>query len=464
MSSDHRTTVVAWASVVAGAAHLVAAGTGASAAHGHGPAPGAVHAAAVAAIGVAQLGLGGSLLQRPDGRHRRAAACGLAVTAAVAYLVELAGGGHRADVLGVLTVALAAVMTSALLVRTHVRVRVAAGAVSLVLVGTGLAPMSVHAGAADDNQPAGCTTPNRRMTLYAQQLPSEGDQIRLGWGLSPTTASIPGPLIEMVEGDCLAITVVNNVPKATLEGIRKLGSTDPVGVSLHVHGVKYRPSSDGTRHHDSWVPPGRSRTFVWYAQPRVVAAGRVTSNGTAGSWWYHDHVVGTDHGTGGVGAGLVGGLVVRRATDAKPDRTFTVVMGPTNRLNFRAPKEFCTGVDPAPSDSCFRAEEGERIEFLVVNVGNDMHTFHLHGHNWADNRTGIPDVATDTQLIDARILGPSESFGFQVVAGESVGAGTWMLHCHVQSHSDAGMTTDFRVGPAGEGPTDPVDGLPVHDH
>ena len=33
----------------------------------------------------------------------------------------------------------------------------------------------------------------------------------------------------------------------------------------------------------------------------------------------------------------------------------------------------------------------------------------------------------------------------QVVAGEQVGAGAWMYHCHVQSHSDMGMAGLFLV-------------------
>ncbi|MYZ16501.1 multicopper oxidase domain-containing protein, partial [Streptomyces sp. SID337] len=38
-----------------------------------------------------------------------------------------------------------------------------------------------------------------------------------------------------------------------------------------------------------------------------------------------------------------------------------------------------------------------------------------------------------------------DSFGFQVIAGEGVGAGAWMYHCHVQSHSDMGMAGLFLV-------------------
>ena len=189
--------------------------------------------------------------------------------------------------------------------------------------------------------PATCIVPNRHMTMYAVELPREGGKPRLGWGLTPATAQIPGPTIEMIEGDCMAITVVNTVSAATLDELRNdplVGSQDPdmpLGVSLHVHGVKYTTASDGTLHTDSFVPPNQARTYTWFAAPKLVVGGRVVSQGTAGHWWYHDHVVGTDHGTGGLASGLFGAMVVRRATDIKPDRHYTVVMGNGATLNLR---------------------------------------------------------------------------------------------------------------------------------
>jgi FtsP/CotA-like multicopper oxidase with cupredoxin domain len=94
----------------------------------------------------------------------------------------------------------------------------------------------------------------------------------------------------------------------------------------------------------------------------------------------------------------------------------------------------------APNTPTIRANVGERVEFIVITHGELFHTFHLHGHRWADNRTGLltgPD--DDVPLIDNFPQGPGDSTGFQVVAGEHVGPGAWMYHCHVQSHADAGM-------------------------
>lgn len=319
--------------------------------------------------------------------------------------------------------------------------------------------------------PEGCLMPNRAMTLYVEELPRVGGKPRLGYGLTPDSASIPGPTIEMLEGECLAITVVNDVSAETLLEIRNdpvLGdpnSTDPLGVSLHVHGVKYLPSSDGTFHTDSTVPPGTSRTYVWYAQPRVKIGDGIVGTGTAGYWWYHDHAVGTSHGTGGAGSGLFGALIVRRPEDPRPDRTYVVGMGPDATINLRRyPETDCDPSNPVPSNTCFVATEGELVEFAVIGFGNDFHTFHLHGHNWANNRTGLLRTTLDpVDVIDNRTIGPADTFGFTVVAGASVGPGQWMLHCHVQIHSDAGMTTNFHVLPKDGGPVSTID-IPLHEH
>ena len=319
-------------------------------------------------------------------------------------------------------------------------------------------------------RPDGCRAPSRKMTLYAQEKrAADGTLKGLAWGTTPKNGTTPGPTIEMLEGECLEITVVNDISHETLfalaekyGGYNSNGEIDPdagLGVSLHVHGVKYTTDSDGTTHTGSVVAPETSRTYTWYAEPRGVLENGLVSPGTAGYWWYHDHVVGTEHGTGGIGEGLYGALVVRRAGDPKPDVTYPVFMGPDLTINGVSNKHDgshaghgthgappCPEGDETPRPQCIIATRGQRVEFAVVNVGNDFHTFHLHGHSWADNRTGlITDPADQTQIIDARIFGPSESFGFQVIAGHDVGPGDWMLHCHIQDHSDKGMTTYFRV-------------------
>ncbi|MBM0239553.1 multicopper oxidase domain-containing protein [Micromonospora sp. ATA32] len=321
--------------------------------------------------------------------------------------------------------------------------------VEVLLGGGSLAAAAVGSQLQQPEQPEGCTKPNRTLQLHAVELPRDPatNQIRLGYGFRPDAASYPGPTIEMSRGECLAITLHNHVPAATLAQLRT-DPEHPLGVSLHVHGVKYTQLSDGTVHSQSFVPPGESRTYTWFAKKRD---NRTGSQGTAGYWWYHDHVVGGPHGTQGLGAGLFGGVVVRRPGDPKPDRTYVTAFGDRQTINLRRgdATDTCDQQNPQPGPTCLVARQGEKVEFIVIGIGNDMHTFHLHGHSWADTRTGLIDnngvMADSIPIIDNKTLGPGDSFGFQVTAGDSVGPGHWMLHCHMQFHSDAGMSTTVHV-------------------
>lgn len=276
-------------------------------------------------------------------------------------------------------------------------------------------PLGVAADKADQPVQA-CDEPTDTISLFAKKL-GPG---RIGYGLTPDSVSIPGPTIEMNEGECLHINLVNQTDKK---------------LSFHPHGVDYTVASDGTPLNNSCVKPGRQRTYVIAAHAPSLRSDGSVEAGNAGYWHYHDHCMGTDHGTGGVRKGLYGALVVRRAGDPLPDKQFVMVM---NNISFNN--------TVAPNTPMPEVNMGERVEFIVIAHGELFHTFHLHGHRWADNRTGTLATMDDgVALIDNRTAGPADSFGFQVIAGEGVGPGAWMYHCHVQGHSDAGMAGIFLV-------------------
>jgi FtsP/CotA-like multicopper oxidase with cupredoxin domain len=224
------------------------------------------------------------------------------------------------------------------------------------------------------------------------------------------------PTIEMMEGETLNITLKNELP---------------FDVSLHVHGVLYSITSDGTRHSDTFVKPGEQRVYQWRA-----------GKGTAGYWHYHDHVVGDDEGTGGIMGGLYGGLVVRRPGDPEPTKTFVLVMHDATINGRMSPNT------PQPT-----AKQGELVEFLIISYGDTVHTFHLHAHRWlTPPRVAYPsmDLAANvgSGREDNRTISPGDSFGFLVRAGDEVGPGMWMYHCHFQSHASF-MMGFFNVLPPG---------------
>lgn len=283
-------------------------------------------------------------------------------------------------------------------------------------------------------RPLGTT---RHITVYAEPLPGG----LYGYGLTPGKATIPGPLLEMWEGDTLQIELVNNTDKR---------------LSIHPHGVDYKTASDGSPFNDSFNEPGETRTYTWGSHVQTQLDDGHWLPGSAGYWHYHDHALGGEHGTAGLRAGLYGGLIVRRRGDIVPDRTYTVVFNDMTINN-----------KIAPDTPMFEANLGETVEFLAIGHGDQLHTFHLHAHRWANNRTGYLTGPDDpSQVIDTRDLNPGDSFGFQVKAGQKVGAGAWMYHCHVQFHSDGGMAGIFLVrnadGSMPAGAQDAIDRF--HEH
>lgn len=118
-----------------------------------------------------------------------------------------------------------------------------------------------------------------------------------------------------------------------------------------------------------------------------------------------------------------------------------------------------------------------RMRFGVVGMGNDMHTFHIHGHRWIlpgpQGNTpgaiqGSPQVQAVTQFEDTRIFGPANSFVF-TIDGRSGSfmrgggpspedaRGEWHMHCHVLNHMHDGMMGSLLIINGG----DPAFALPV---
>jgi FtsP/CotA-like multicopper oxidase with cupredoxin domain len=99
---------------------------------------------------------------------------------------------------------------------------------------------------------------------------------------------IPGPTLEVREGDRVIVHVRNNLPEAT---------------TVHWHGIHLPVTADGSPFHP--VPPGGRHDYVFTIQP-----------GTAGTYWYHPH---PHHRSGyQVAKGLFGAVIVRAADDPLP--------------------------------------------------------------------------------------------------------------------------------------------------
>jgi manganese oxidase len=219
-------------------------------------------------------------------------------------------------------------------------------------------------------------------------------------------ASIPGPLLEVTEGDTLTVHFQNKID---------------VPVTMHPHGIFYANEMDGTykgkfTDPGGFVQPGKKFTYVWEAH-----------SGTAGNWLYHDH---GPMDPVPVFKGLFGSLMVRPASDpTPPDKEYFLVLHSFAPVatGLRSQFECINGHSYAGNTPTLRASVGDHVAWRVVTLDDDFHTFHLHGHRWTD---------PSGEVIDTKVMGPAESHTFEFVEDNP---GRWFYHCHVFSHLHMGM-------------------------
>jgi manganese oxidase len=217
--------------------------------------------------------------------------------------------------------------------------------------------------------------------------------------------SIPGPLLHARVGDHVRVHFKN---LDTLHG-------DPH--SMHFHGVHYRPSSDG-----AYVPGfsgGDADVKVGHTWTYRLTAGA----DSVGVWPYHDHSPSMDQSIAG---GMFGMLSIFDKTERAPDREFEVVFTPFGHFMSIDGRAF-VGNTPI-----FRSRVGQRVQWDVMAMGSDFHTFHVHGHRWV-----TADGPRDTQTV-----GPAESYR---IRWRENAPGTWLYHCHVEEHMMHGMIGLYEV-------------------
>jgi FtsP/CotA-like multicopper oxidase with cupredoxin domain len=217
---------------------------------------------------------------------------------------------------------------------------------------------------------------------------------------------IPGPLLRARVGDRILVHFKNFDTR--------FGRPH----SMHFHGVHYKPSSDGAyvpgvSGRDADVKPGRTWTYR-------LRAGR----DSAGIWPYHDHSPSMDESIAG---GMYGILSILGRREHAPDREFLVVFAPMGEFQTIDGRAF-VGNTPV-----FSSRVGDVVQWDVIAIGSEHHTFHVHGHRWR-TPSGTPE--------DTRTVGPAESLK---VRWREQDPGTWLYHCHVEAHMMAGMIGTYQV-------------------
>jgi FtsP/CotA-like multicopper oxidase with cupredoxin domain len=155
---------------------------------------------------------------------------------------------------------------------------------------------------------------------------------------------VPGPLLEVWEGDRVTVRFRNRLPVET---------------TVHWHGLHLPFDSDGSPFHP--VAPGGERLYTFTVQA-----------GSAGTYWYHPH---PHHHTGEqVARGLYGGIVVRARDDPLPATlTERFIILSDNRLTAEGAIDLSPAGSPAARVDFENGREGPH---LLVN-GEVMPTLRI---------------------------------------------------------------------------------------
>lgn len=240
----------------------------------------------------------------------------------------------------------------------------------------------------------------------------------------PAWLGVLGPIIRAEVGDTIVVHFRN----------RADGS-----YGMHPHGVRYDKDNEGAHYMPAGagaqVPPGGEFTYTWSAD---ADSGPGPSDPSSLVWWYHSHV----DEPAETNAGLLGPIVITAKGKARPDATpadvdreFVLAFfifdeaGGKERGLMHAVNGFIFG-----NLSGLTMKNGERVRWYVLGMGNevDLHTPHWHGKTllYEGRRTDVIELL------------PGSMATADMVADDP---GTWLLHCHVADHIDAGMLVTYTI-------------------
>ena len=251
--------------------------------------------------------------------------------------------------------------------------------------------------------------------IKTQLLPGMREMI--GWGYN---GSVPGPTIEVNEGDRVRIIFHNKLPEST---------------TIHWHGLEVPPEMDG--------PP-----FI--SQPPVEPGGSFTYEFTLhqnGTFFYHSHASMQQM------MGMVGLFVIHPKTSHAPhcDRDFGIILQefallPNNPVPNSLAMEFnwlTMNGKAGPATTPMLVKQGERVRIRMVNIGMDHHPMHIHGNQFYVTGTEGGRIPESGWFPGNTVLvGVAQARDIEF---DAVRTGEWMLHCHLPHHMMNQMVS--MVGP-----------------
>jgi hypothetical protein len=237
------------------------------------------------------------------------------------------------------------------------------------------------------------------------------------WGFN---GSIPGPTIQVNEGDRVRMIVENRLPEP---------------YSMHWHGLEVPNSMDGMPGiSQDLIPPGGTFAYEF----------TLHQNGT---FFYHSHMAMQEM------MGTIGLFIIhpRRAHTPAADRDFGIILQgwallPNNTIPNSLAMEFnwlTFNGKAGPATTPILVKRGERVRIRIVNLGMDHHPIHLHGHQFFVTGTeGGRIRTTAVEPANTVLVGVAQARDIEFVADNP---GDWHFHCHLPHHMMNHMAS--MVGP-----------------
>lgn len=263
---------------------------------------------------------------------------------------------------------------------------------------------------------------------------------------------ILGPVIRANVGDEIRVILKNSLKDHP--------------VSMHPHGVFYSKRHEGTHYadgtgpeekRDDMIEPGEQFTYEWSVPER---SGPGPQDPSSIVWLYHSHV----DEVADTNAGLIGAIIISRKGFLQNngklkgiDREFVVLfsvmdenkswlldknMGQMASLNIKPDDPEFVESNLMHSMNGFVysnikglvMNKGEKVRWYQIALGTevDLHTPHWHGNTLTE--TG--------KRVDVLNLLPGTHITVDMTPDNP---GTWMYHCHVNDHIEAGMMGSYLV-------------------
>lgn len=237
------------------------------------------------------------------------------------------------------------------------------------------------------------------------------------WGYN---GSVPGPTIEVMEGDRVRIEFENKLPEST---------------TVHWHGLEVPIPMDG-------VPA--------ISQPLVEPGGTFTYEFTLhqnGTFFYHSHMPMQEM------MGMIGLFIIHPKAPYQPhvDRDFGIILQewailPNSTIPNTLSMEFnwlTFNGKSGPASTPLIVKRGDRVRIRFVNMGMDHHPMHLHGNQFYVTGTEGGRIPPSGWYPGNTVLVAVAQA--RIVEFEAKYVGDWMLHCHLPHHMMNQMVS--MVGP-----------------